>query len=320
MELASILDSLRVVSIPMRTKFRGINSREIALIKGPHGWGEFSPFLEYEAIESSKWLASAIESAFLAPPQFKRSEIEINGTIPAIDDLAKIEEIISWYPGAKVFKIKVGGDVRADLARVLAVKKLVPASKLRIDVNGSWSVAQAIELIREIHDEIGDQLEYVEQPVSSIEELRDLKKKLEVNVKIAGDEVIRKSQDPFAIDLNGAIDIMMLKVAPLGGIARALKLADHHGLPLVVSSALESAIGIFHGLRLAAALPKLDFACGLATGALFSDDFARFPIVDGAISVKPPTFDLSRIDDYQVTDERLEWWRNRVTASWEAMN
>ena len=151
----------------------------------------------------------------MAPPQFKRSEVEINGMIPAIDDLAKIEEIISWYPGAKVFKIKVGGDVRADLARVLAVKKLVPASKLRIDVNGSWSVAHAIELIREIHDEIGDQLEYVEQPVSTIEELRELKKKLEVNVKIAGDEVIRKSQDPFAIDLNGAIDIMMLKVAPL---------------------------------------------------------------------------------------------------------
>lgn len=318
MDLAQILDSLQVVQLPMRTKFRGITQRETALFQGENGWGEFAPFLEYDDHESKAWLDSAVEAAFGQLPPLERREIRVNGTIPELDDREEIAKLIAAYPGVDTFKIKVGGDLRRDLARIEKVSELVPNAKLRIDVNGSWSVADAIFNIRTIYGELaGKNLEYVEQPVATLQELRELKARLLVDVKIAGDEVIRKAKDPFKLDLAGAIDVMMLKVAPLGGIKRSLELAAHHKLPVVVSSALESAIGMSHGLKLAASLPELNFASGLGTGALFTQDLANLPIINGSITLSSPNPDPEALRNLAAPKERLEWWRDRIRRVWE---
>ena len=263
LSLEEALASLRVVALPMKTKFRGLQIRETALIQGSAGWGEFAPFIEYGARESLPWLESAIEAATTNFPSGMRNSIPVNATIPDSDDEGEIEKILSWYPGVDTVKIKVGTGIREDLVRIARVRKYLPNAKIRVDVNGSWSVDDAVFNIRTIYGEVaGTSLEYVEQPVATLEELKELKERLIVDVKIAGDEVLRKAIDPFAIDLEDAIDVLMLKVSPLGGIDRSLKLAAHHKLPVVVSSALESAVGISHGLRLASAIPHLEYACG----------------------------------------------------------
>jgi O-succinylbenzoate synthase len=315
--LEEALASLRVVALPMKTKFRGLTVRETALFQGPAGWGEFAPFIEYDANESLPWLESAIEASTTDFVVGLRNSILVNATVPASDDESEIERILSWYPGVDTVKIKVGTGIREDLVRIARVRKRLPHAKIRIDVNGSWSVDDAVFNIRTIYGEVaGTSLEYVEQPVATLDELRELKERLIVDVKIAGDEVLRKAPDPFAINLEGAIDMLMLKVAPLGGIKRSLELAAHHKLPVVVSSALESVAGISHGLRLASALPNLEYACGLATGALFEADLGSLPITHGAMSVEVPVIDDERLQRFAVSPERLEWWRNRITEVW----
>jgi O-succinylbenzoate synthase len=316
--LEEVLASLRVVALPMKTKFRGLTVRETALFQGPAGWGEFAPFIEYDAQESLPWLESAIEAATTNFPAGIRKSIPVNATVPASDDEGEIERILAWYPGVDTVKIKVGTGIREDLVRIARVRKHLPHAKIRVDVNGSWSVDDAVFNIRTIYGEVaGTSLEYVEQPVALLSELNELKERLIVDVKIAGDEVLRKASDPFAINLDGAIDILMLKVSPLGGIKRSLELAAHHKLPVVVSSALESVIGISHGLRLASALPNLEYACGLATGALFEADLGAIPTSSGAMSVNAPEIDDERLKRFAVSQERLEWWRNRITEVWK---
>ena len=309
--LDSILGSLKVVALATKTDFRSVTSREVALFEGPMGWGEFSPFLEYSYEESIPWFLSGIEAAYAKTPPLNRSVIEVNATMPAIDNPDEIAQILSAFHGATVVKIKVGGDTTADLARIACVRELRPDARIRIDVNGLWSVDQAHAFL----DQVGE-IEYVEQPCSTIQELRELKKRMAV--KIAGDEIIRKAKDPFAIDLSGAIDILMLKVAPLGGINRAIEIAQHHQLPVAVSSALESAVGISHGLKLAAALPHLDFACGLGTGALLAVDVAALPIINGAIEVRDIAPDAGALIKYAASNERLNWWKNRIRMTWSA--
>jgi O-succinylbenzoate synthase len=310
--LKEILASLQVLSLPTRTNFRSLIKREVALFKGPNGWGEFSPFLEYESREASHWLAAGIEAAFEDLPTLKRAQIEINATLPAVDSKGDVEKILNWYPGTKVVKIKVGGDLELDILRIKNTLAIKPNCKIRLDVNGGWSVAQAESAVAQIIDAVGlNALEYIEQPVATLEELREL----QLPIPVVGDEVIRKSADPFAIDLTGAIDILMLKVAPLGGIKRALKIAAHHKLPVVVSSALESAVGISHGLRLAGTLPELDYACGLGTGRLLANDVAELLIVDGFMSVK--SVEPSGLVNYQAAPDRIKWWENRIRDSFE---
>jgi O-succinylbenzoate synthase len=310
--LKEILASLQVLSLPTRTNFRSLIKREVALFKGPNGWGEFSPFLEYESKEASYWLSAGIEAAFEDLPTLKRAQIEINATLPAVDSKGDVEKILNWYPGAKVVKIKVGGDLELDILRIKNTLAIKPNCKIRLDVNGGWSVAQAESAVAQIIEAVGlNALEYIEQPVATLEELREL----QLPIPVVGDEVIRKSEDPFAIDLTGAIDILMLKVAPLGGIKRALKIAAHHKLPVVVSSALESAVGISHGLRLAGTLPELNYACGLGTGRLLANDVAELPIVDGFMSVK--SVEPSGLVNYQAAPDRIRWWENRIRDSFE---
>jgi O-succinylbenzoate synthase len=265
--LNEILATLQVLSLPTRTNFRSVTKREVALFKGPNGWGEFSPFLEYEKEEASYWLGAGIEAAFGELPKLQRDEIEINATLPAVDSEIDVERILNWYPGAKVVKIKVGDNLEADINRIQNAINFYEDFKIRLDVNGGWSVKQAEDSIARIIERFGiERFEYIEQPVATLEELRELK----LPIPVAGDEVIRKAKDPFSVDLQGAVDILMLKVSPLGGIARSLEIAKHHNLPTVVSSALESAVGISQGIRLAASLPQLNYACGLATGKLLS--------------------------------------------------
>jgi O-succinylbenzoate synthase len=304
-----LFDSLRVVALPTTTNFRGVTVREVALIEGEYGWGEFSPFLEYDDAESAPWLACAIEAATQPKPQLYRTHVPVNGTIPALNDQVNLERVVNSYPGVTTFKVKVGASLSEDLARINTIRSLRPNAKIRIDANGSWKVNQAVSFLGSVGD-----IEYVEQPCATIDELRELKKR--IDVKIVGDEVLRKAKDPFAIDLSDAVDYLMLKVQPLGGIQRAHQLAEHHKLPVVVSSALESAVGINYGLTLAASFAEMNFDCGLATGSLLAKNVAELPIVDGKIAISDV---IPNLDGLDVSADRYEWWKNRIMRTAELL-
>ena len=304
-----LLDTLRVIALPMKTKFRGISVREVALIKGSHGWGEFSPFLEYDDAESAPWLASAIEAASAPKPKLYRSSVAINGTIPALNDPSDLKIVVDSFPGVSTFKVKVGTNLAEDLARIDVIRQLQPQAKIRIDVNGLWSVDQAETFLN-----AAGEIEYAEQPCATIAELRELKSR--TSVKIVGDEILRKAADPFKVDLDGAIDYLMLKVQPLGGIKRAHALAEHHNLPVVISSALESAVGINYGLTLAASFEEMNFDCGLGTGSLLAADVAHLSIVDGKIEISE--FE-PQLDGLDVAPDRFEWWKNRIMRTAELL-
>ena len=304
-----LLDSLRVVALPTKTNFRGVTVREVALFKGEQGWAEFSPFVEYEDEECAPWLACAIEAATVAKPHLYRTHVAVNGTIPALNDEADLERVVNSFPGVKTFKVKVGTDVSDDLHRLDVIRTLRPNAAIRIDVNGLWNVDEAELFLNSVGE-----IEYVEQPCATIEELRELKQR--VDVKIVGDEVLRKSTNPFDVDLTGAVDFLMLKVQPLGGIKRAHALAEHHKLPVVISSALESAVGINYGLMLAASFEEMRFDCGLGTGSLLAKNVAELPIIDGKIEISDVNPVLDGLD---VSADRFEWWKNRIMRTAELL-
>ncbi len=311
----SLLESMRVIALPTKTNFRGINVREIALFQGEYGWGEFSPFLEYDHQECAPWLLCAIEAATKPRPQLYRNSVRVNGTIPATNDKSVLKSLIETYQGVKTFKVKVGDNLGEDIVRLAQIRSLGRDIKIRIDVNGLWSVQDALTNLYAFYEEVGP-FEYVEQPCATLEELRELKASIHIPLKIAVDEVLRKAKDPFAIDLSGAADLVMLKVQPLGGIARAHQLAEHHKLPVVVSSALESAVGINYGLQLAASFPEMNFDCGLGTGSLLGADVASLPIVNGEIEITEVEPDFN---GYEVAPDRYEWWKNRVMKTAELL-
>ena len=304
-----LLDSLRVVALPTKTNFRGVTVREVALFKGEQGWAEFSPFVEYEDQECAPWLACAIEAATVAKPHLYRTHVAVNGTIPALNDEADLERVVISFPGVKTFKVKVGTDVSDDLHRLDVIRTLRPNAAIRIDVNGLWNVDEAEMFLNSVGE-----IEYVEQPCATIEELRELKQR--VDVKIVGDEVLRKRTNPFDVDLTGAVDFLMLKVQPLGGIKRAHALAEHHKLPVVISSALESAVGINYGLMLAASFEEMRFDCGLGTGSLLAKNVAELPIIDGKIEISDVNPVLDGLD---VSADRFEWWKNRIMRTAELL-
>lgn len=302
-----LLDTLRVVALPTKTNFRGVTVREVALFKGEQGWAEFSPFIEYGDEECAPWLACAIEAASAPRPHLYRTHVAVNGTIPALNDEADLERVVNSFPGVKTFKVKVGTHVSDDLHRLDVIRTLRPNAAIRIDVNGLWSVDEAEMFLNSVGE-----IEYVEQPCATIEELRELKQR--VDVKIVGDEVLRKSANPFEVDLTDAVDYLMLKVQPLGGITRAHALAEHHKLPVVVSSALESAVGINYGLMLAASFEEMKFDCGLGTGSLLAKNVAELPIIDGKIEISDVNPVLDGLD---VSADRFDWWKNRIMRTAE---
>ena len=310
-----LLESLRVVALPMKTKFRGVTVREVALIQGEYGWGEFSPFLEYDDAESAPWLACAIEAATQPRPKLFRNSVAVNGTIPATNDKKVMDDLVASYPAVKTYKVKVGDNLSEDIVRLARIRSLGRTVNIRIDVNGLWSVEQALTNLYAFYENVGP-FEYVEQPCATLDELRELKSKIRIPLKIAVDEAIRKAADPFALDLHGAADIVMLKVQPLGGIKRAHAIAEHHNLPVVVSSALESAVGINYGLTLAASFEDMKFDCGLGTGSLLAKNVAQLPIVHGKIAISDVLPNLEGLD---VSADRYQWWKNRIMRTAELL-
>nr|WP_025738112.1 o-succinylbenzoate synthase [Mycobacterium genavense] len=309
--LPELLDGLHVVALPMRVRFRGITTREVALIEGPAGWGEFGAFVEYGPAEAAAWLASGIEGAYRQSPPLQRDRIPINATVPAVP-AAEVGEVLARFPGASTAKVKVaepGQTLADDVARVNAVREMVPT--VRVDANGGWTVEQAVlaAAVLTIHGP----LEYLEQPCATVDELAELRRR--IDVPIAADESIRKADDPLAVVRAGAADIAVLKVAPLGGISALLDIAAQIDIPVVVSSALDSAVGIGAGLTAAAALPQLRHACGLGTGGLFQQDVADVAApVDGALPVGPVRPDPQRLAALQAPPDRRQWWIDRVKA------
>ena len=312
--LQDILDRVHVVALPMRVRFRGITTRELVLIDGPAGWGEFGAFLEYGDAEATHWLAAALDSAYRTPPPPRRDRIDVNATVPAVD-AAQVPEILARFPGARTAKVKVaepGQTLDDDVARVDAVRALV--STVRVDANGAWTVDQAIAAAAVLGP-----LEYLEQPCATVDELAQLRRR--VDVAVAADESIRKAGDPLAVVRAGAADIAVLKVAPLGGISAMLKIAAQIDIPVVVSSALDSAVGIAVGLAAAAALPNLDHACGLGTGRLFAEDVTE-PVapIDGYLTVGPVTPDPARLQALAAPPQRRQWWIDRIRACYPLLS
>ncbi|MGE0217165.1 o-succinylbenzoate synthase [Mycolicibacterium sp.] len=308
-DLADILERLHVVALPMRVRFRGITTRELALIEGPAGWGEFGPFLEYGPAEAAHWLAAGIAAAYRPLPGVRRARIPINATVPAVP-ADSVPEVLARFPGARTAKVKVaepGQTLADDVARVNAVRAAVPT--VRVDANGGWTVDEAAAAARALT--VDGPLEYLEQPCATVRELAELRRR--VDVPVAADESIRKADDPLHVVRRGAADVAVLKVAPLGGVHAMLDIAAQIDIPIVVSSALDSAVGIGIGLVAAGALPTLEHACGLGTGGLFGDDVAA-PIVpvDGYLPAAAVVPDRDRIAALAAPPQRRQWWIDRV--------
>ncbi|GGB42819.1 o-succinylbenzoate synthase [Flexivirga endophytica] len=317
--LDTLLSTMHVVSIPMQVRFRGVMHREIALFAGPSGWGEFSPFLEYDAPEAARWLDAAIDAAWGSWPAPLRSSVPVNSTVPAVE-ASEVSAVLARYDGCRTAKVKVaerGQALTDDVSRVAAVRDAMGADAfVRIDANGGWSVDDAASAIAALAP-YG--LEYVEQPCATVEELVDLRKLLArngIDVLIAADESIRKAEDPLRVARLGAADVAVVKVAPLGGVAAALQIATDAGLPTVVSSAIDSSVGIASGVALAAALPELPHACGLGTLELMAGDVVADSLVPqrGSIAVRRPEPVAALLEERRAPEDRQAWWRDRVAA------
>jgi O-succinylbenzoate synthase len=314
----ALLETLHVVSIPMRVRFRGVDVREAVLFEGPSGWGEFAPFPEYDDDESARWLAAGIEEAYAARPAPRRDVVAVNATVPAVAP-EQVPDVLSRFDGCTTAKVKVaeaGQSVEDDMARISAVRDAMgPHARIRIDANGGWDVEQATEALRR---SAAYGIEYAEQPCASVEELATLRTTLArngIDIRIAADESIRKADDPMRVARLGAADIVVVKVAPLGGIASALEIVEACGLPAVVSSALDTSVGISAGVALAAALPSLDHACGLGTVGLFTSDVAAEPMRPrgGNLSPRRVTPDPAALDRLAAPPDRQQWWRDRLS-------
>nr|WP_184890627.1 MULTISPECIES: o-succinylbenzoate synthase [Actinomadura] len=303
---------MRVFSIPMRTRFRGLTRREGVLVRGPAGWGEFSPFPEYGPAECARWLAAAREAAHDGWPAPVRDTVPVNVTIPAVGpERAYAMTKESACRTAKVKVAERGQSDADDLARVEAVRDAIgPDGQVRVDVNGGWDVDHAARMIRTLDRW---ELEYVEQPCATLEELALVRRR--VDVPIAADESIRRAEDPLKVRAAGAADVAVLKVQPLGGVAAALRVAEACGLPVVVSSAVETSVGLAAGVALAAALPELPFACGLGTLSLLKGDVAGDPLapVAGEIAVRRPAVDEEALRRWEVPGDAR--WRGRVAGA-----
>lgn len=313
-QLGDLLDTARVVALPMTTRFRGVDVREALLFQGPQGWAEFSPFVEYADAEASVWLAASIDYAWNAQPAQLRDRIPVNATVPAVE-AARVADILARFPGCRTAKVKVADpsqQLNDDIARVRAVREaLGPEGRVRIDANAAWNVDEAE---RALHALAEFDLEYAEQPCASVDELAELRARVKyMGIPIAADESIRKAEDPIAVARAGAADLIVIKAQPLGGLRRALDIVAEAGLPAVVSSALDTAVGLSQGAALAAALPQLDFDCGLGTGALFVEDVADLSPVDGFVPVGRVTPDAARLERLAASADRRAWWLERLT-------
>ncbi len=326
--LADLSESLRVVSIPMRVRFRGITVREVGVIRGPAGCGEFGPFLEYRPDEAARWLAAAVESAYAGWPAPVRDTIPVNATVPAVPG-AEVASVVARFDGCATAKVKVaerGQALADDLDRVAAVRDVMgPAARIRVDANGGWSVKEAVAALAAL---AVYGLEYAEQPCPTVEELREVRIRLArrgVDVLVAADESIRKASDPVEVARREAADLIVVKVAPLGGVRAALRVVAECGLPAVVSSALDTSVGMAAGVALASALPDLPHACGLGTVALLEGDVARRPLVPAGgmlrrVDAERLEVDAELLERYAAPPDRVGWWHERLADTYAALS
>jgi O-succinylbenzoate synthase len=305
---------LDVYQLPLRERFRGLTARDGVLLQGSAGWGEFSPFWDYDAPESVAWLRAAREAAHDGWPEPVREHVPVNVTVPAVDP-ATAHRIVTSSGGCRTAKVKVaerGQTLSDEVARLEAVRDaLGPGGAIRVDANGAWDVETAVARLR-VLDRAAGGLEYAEQPVATVPELAAVRRA--VDVPIAADESIRRAQDPMAVVRARAADIVVLKVQPLGGVRACLALAHETGLPVVVSSALESSVGLAAGIALAAALPRLPYACGLATAQLLGRDVTDEPLlpVDGQIALRRVVVDPQRMDEARAPGDVHARWAARL--------
>lgn len=315
---AALLEGAHVVSIPMRVRFRGVDRREALLFEGPSGWGEFSPFPEYADEECARWLAAGVEEAYAARPTPVREVVPVNATVPAVPP-DRVAAVLARFDGCTTAKVKVaepGQSVDDDLDRIAAVREVMGSRAwIRIDANGGWDVETATEALRR---SAAYGIEYAEQPCATVDELAALRKQLArngIDVLVAADESIRKAADPLLVARKQAADLIVVKVAPLGGVTAALDIVDACGLPAVVSSALDTSVGISAGVALAAALPRLDHACGLGTVGLFTTDVAAEPMRprQGTLAPRRVTPDPDLLAALAAPPDRRTWWLDRLT-------
>ena len=320
--LTDLLGSARVVALPLVSRFRRIDVREALLLEGPAGWTEFSPFTEYDDAEASAWLAAAIDFGWGIRPPLVRDWVAVNATLPAVGP-SEAAAVLDRFPGCRTVKVKVAdpGHVLADdVARVAAARAyLGPSGRVRVDANGSWNVDEAE---RAIHALAQYDLEYVEQPCATVDELAELRERVAyMGVPIAADESVRKAADPLAVARAGAADLLVIKAQPLGGITAALAIVAEAGLPVVVSSALDTSVGISMGLHLAGAIPTLEYDCGLATASLLADDVTFEPLVpeDGRLPVRRVTVEPELLGEHAASPERQAWWLDRLARCYELL-
>lgn len=318
--MTSVLETLDLhpVRIPMRHRFRRVDHREAMLIHGPAGWGEFSPFPDYPPEVTTRWLAAALELACSELPDPKRTRIPVNVTVPAVD--AETARALVGESGAQTAKVKIGdpGDEHStDVARLEAVRAaLGPGGRIRVDVNASWDLDTATERLEALS--VFD-LEYAEQPVATVPEMAELRRR--TSVPIAADEVVRQSPHPLRVLEEGAADVLVIKVQPMGGISRLLELATRSSVPVVVSSALETSVGMYAGLLAASHLEDLPYACGLGTVALIEGDPTREPLVpvDGYLEVRRPVPDPELLERWRPERDRAAEMLRKVRAAAEVL-
>ncbi|AMB59682.1 o-succinylbenzoate synthase [Microterricola viridarii] len=321
-ELAEILTHARVVTLPMVTRFRGITVREAALFEGPEGWTEFSPFVEYDDAEAANWLRAAIDFGWRAAPAPLRERIPVNATIPGVP-AGQVAEVLARFPGCRTAKVKVAaGDqtLADDVARVRATREaLGPEGRVRIDANAGWTVDEAEHALHALAE---FDLEYAEQPCASVEELAEIRRRTAyMGIPIAADESVRRASDPLAVAAAGAADLLVIKAQPLGGIHRALAIVQQAGLPVVVSSALDTSIGLSMGAHLAASIPELEFDCGLGTASLLAADVTLEPLIAdaGSIAVRRVQPDAALLGRYAAPPARRDWWMARVARAYTVL-
>lgn len=323
--LDDVLASATVVAVPLRVPFRGVTRRVCVVLNGPAGWGEFAPFPEYGPAEASRWLDAAVEAAWGGWPAPRRGSVGVNAIIPGVS-AAQAEQLAAaaLADGARTVKVKVAAAGEAlddDANRVAAVRGAVGNEvAIRIDANGGWTPEGAVVAVRRL-DRVAGGLQYVEQPCANLAGLAAVRRALDVPV--AADESIRRADDPIRAVRAAAVDVVVVKVPPLGGVRTALRVVAAAGVPAVVSGALDTSVGLAAGVALAAALPEATYDAGLGTGALLADDLVAPPLVPkrGQLAapavVTPDPAALSRAIGRVDEDER-RWWLDRLTAAWEA--
>jgi O-succinylbenzoate synthase len=307
MQISDLLSRVEVIGIPTRTNFRGVQLREIALIRGEKRWSEFSPFKDYSSERDALWLQAALEAADENFPTPIRTRVMVNATLPEVP-VAQVGEVLSWFPGSQTVKIKVG--TANDEERIEEVFQIIPGARLRLDANGLFSIQQAQDFFTSLYNKYGHQIEYVEQPCATLAE----NGALNLPIPIAIDENLRLGDD--LSEINKVADVVIVKVAPLGGIARALKIISQLNKPVVISSALESSVGMSAGIALAAHLPE-DVNCGLGTVALLSGDIVRNPLLpqDGAVPVNEVEVVEELLGRFRLDQAQVAWWHNRIASA-----